>query len=44
MDEEFVLRLLGFVGLDQTDYYEWSSTDGTAALHDHVQQPSQTRS
>lgn len=24
MDEEFVLRLLGFVGLDQTDHYEWS--------------------
>ena len=36
MDEEFVLRLLGFVGLDQTDYYEWKDTSGTPALHDHV--------
>jgi 4-hydroxy-3-polyprenylbenzoate decarboxylase len=38
MDEEFVLRLLGFVGLDQTDYYEWRDSSGTAALHDHVEQ------
>ena len=38
MDEEFVLRLLGFLGLDQTDYYEWSSTSGTPALQDHVDQ------
>ena len=36
MDEEFVLRLLGFLGLDQTDYYEWSGPDGSAALEDHV--------
>jgi flavin prenyltransferase len=36
MDEEFVLRLLGFVGLNQTDYYEWKDTSGTPALHDHV--------
>lgn len=36
MDEEFVLRLLGFVGLDQTDYYEWKDPSGTPALHDHV--------
>ena len=38
MDEEFVLRLLGFIGLDQTDYYEWKDTSGTSALHDHVDQ------
>ena len=38
MDEEFVLRLLGFVGLDQTDYYEWKSTAGTPALQDHTGQ------
>jgi 4-hydroxy-3-polyprenylbenzoate decarboxylase len=38
MDQEFVLRLLGFVGLDQTDYYEWKDTSGTDALHDHVEQ------
>ena len=38
MDEEFVLRLLGFIGLDQTDYYEWKDTSGTEALHDHVEQ------
>ena len=36
MDEEFVLRLLGFIGLDQTDYFEWKDTSGTPALHDHV--------
>jgi flavin prenyltransferase len=38
MDEEFVLRLLGFIGLDQTDYYEWKDTSGTPALHDHLDQ------
>jgi flavin prenyltransferase len=38
MDEEFVLRLLGFLGLDQTDYYEWKDPSGTPALHDHVEQ------
>ena len=38
MDEEFVARLLGFLGLDQTDYYEWSSTDGTPALQDNTEQ------
>ena len=27
MDEEFVLRLLGFIGLDQTDYFEWKDTE-----------------
>jgi flavin prenyltransferase len=37
MDEEFVLRLLGFLGLDQTDYYEWSKPTGSAAHDDHVQ-------
>ncbi|GAA3595694.1 hypothetical protein GCM10022419_093740 [Nonomuraea rosea] len=31
MDEEFVARLLGFAGLDQTDYYEWTGAAGTAA-------------
>lgn len=39
MDQEFVLRLLGFVGLDQTDYYEWKSTEGTPALQDHLAHP-----
>ena len=39
MDEEFVLRLLGFLGLDQTDYYEWKDTSGTPALHDHLEHP-----
>ena len=39
MDEEFVQRLLGFVGLDQTDYYEWKSTEGTPALQDHATHP-----
>jgi 4-hydroxy-3-polyprenylbenzoate decarboxylase len=38
MDEEFVLRLLGFVGLDQTDYYEWSKSTGSAAHDDHLKQ------
>jgi 4-hydroxy-3-polyprenylbenzoate decarboxylase len=38
MDEEFVLRLLGFIGLDQTDYYEWSKPTGSAAHDDHVTQ------
>jgi flavin prenyltransferase len=38
MDEEFVLRLLGFVGLEQTDYFEWKDTSGTPALHDHLEQ------
>jgi flavin prenyltransferase len=38
MDEEFVLRLLGFLGLDQTDYYEWSKPTGSAAHDDHVAQ------
>ena len=42
MDEEFVLRLLGFIGLDQTDYYEWKDSSGTPALHDHVDQAGQT--
>ena len=41
MDEEFVLRLLGFIGLDQTDYYEWKDSSGTPALHDHVDQAGQ---
>ena len=36
MDDEFVLRLLGFLGLDQTDYYEWKDTSGTPALRDHL--------
>ena len=39
MDEEFVLRLLGFIGLDQTDRYEWSDPSGSAAHAEHVQQP-----
>ena len=39
MDEEFVLRLLGFIGLDQTDYFEWKDTSGTPALHDHSTGP-----
>jgi flavin prenyltransferase len=43
MNDEFVLRLLGFLGLDQTDYYEWKDTSGTDALHDHVEQ-AQTQS
>jgi 4-hydroxy-3-polyprenylbenzoate decarboxylase len=38
MDEEFVLRLLGFVGLDQSDYYEWAHPSGSAAHDDHVRQ------
>jgi 4-hydroxy-3-polyprenylbenzoate decarboxylase len=38
MDEEFVLRLLGFLGLDQTDYYEWNKPTGSAAHDDHVHQ------
>jgi 4-hydroxy-3-polyprenylbenzoate decarboxylase len=38
MDEEFVERLLGFIGLDQTDYYEWSSAGGSAAHDDHLKQ------
>lgn len=42
MDEEFVLRLLGFIGLDQTDYYEWKDSSGTPALHDHVDQAGQS--
>jgi 4-hydroxy-3-polyprenylbenzoate decarboxylase len=42
MDEEFVLRLLGFLGLEQTDYYEWKDSTGTPALHDHVDQARQT--
>jgi len=33
MDDEFVMRLLGFIGLDQTDRYEWGS-GGSAALKD----------
>jgi 4-hydroxy-3-polyprenylbenzoate decarboxylase len=41
MDEEFVLRLLGFIGLEQTDYFEWKDTSGTPALHDHLEQPRQ---
>jgi flavin prenyltransferase len=36
MDEEFVLRLLGFIGLDQTDYYEWTRPTGSAAHDDHM--------
>ena len=36
MDDEFVLRLLGFIGLDQTDYYEWSGPGGSAAHDDHL--------
>jgi len=38
MDDEFVMRLLGFIGLDQTDYYEWSKSTGSAAHDDHLQQ------
>jgi 4-hydroxy-3-polyprenylbenzoate decarboxylase len=38
MDEEFVLRLLGFIGLDQTDYYEWTRPTGSAAHDDHVRE------
>jgi 4-hydroxy-3-polyprenylbenzoate decarboxylase len=38
MDEEFVLRLLGFIGLDQTDYYEWSRPSGSAAHEEHLRQ------
>jgi 4-hydroxy-3-polyprenylbenzoate decarboxylase len=37
MDDEFVLRLMGFIGLDQSDYYEWAP-GGSAAHDDHVQQ------
>ncbi|GAA3614791.1 hypothetical protein GCM10022419_120020 [Nonomuraea rosea] len=36
MDEEFVSRLLGFVGLHQSDYYEWAGPSGTAAHHDRI--------
>ncbi|GAA2211712.1 hypothetical protein GCM10009850_071720 [Nonomuraea monospora] len=38
MDEEFVSRLLGFVGLDQeqADYYEWPGPHGTAAHRDRA--------
>ncbi|GAA4800076.1 UbiX family flavin prenyltransferase [Streptomyces ziwulingensis] len=31
MFEEFTARLLGFVGLDQTDYYAWKTGGSTAA-------------
>ena len=37
MDEEFVSRLLGFIGLDQTDHYEWADPSGTAAHRERVQ-------
>ncbi|SDM11765.1 4-hydroxy-3-polyprenylbenzoate decarboxylase [Geodermatophilus siccatus] len=37
MDEEFVSRLLGFIGLDRTEYYEWKDPGGTAASRDRVQ-------
>jgi 4-hydroxy-3-polyprenylbenzoate decarboxylase len=38
MDEEFAMRLLGFIGLDQTDAYEWSDSSGSAAHNAHVKQ------
>ena len=37
MDEEFVSRLLGFIGLDQTDHYEWADPSGTDAHRERVQ-------
>jgi hypothetical protein len=33
MDDEFVLRLLGFIGLDQPDHHEWEP-GGSAAAQD----------
>jgi 4-hydroxy-3-polyprenylbenzoate decarboxylase len=35
MFEEYAARLLGFMGLDQPDYYAWNGAD-TPAHHDHV--------
>jgi 4-hydroxy-3-polyprenylbenzoate decarboxylase len=35
MFEEYASRLLGFMGLDQPDYYTWNGTE-TPAHHDHV--------
>jgi hypothetical protein len=29
-------RLLGFIDLDQTDYYDWATSSGSAAHDDHV--------
>jgi flavin prenyltransferase len=40
MDDEFVMRMLGFIGLEQdrSDYYEWSKPTGSAAHDDHIRQ------
>lgn len=35
MFEKYASRLLGFMGLDQSDYYTWNGTE-TPAHHDHV--------
>jgi flavin prenyltransferase len=35
MVEEFAVRLLGFIGLDQTDYYTWGA-EATAAYRDRA--------
>jgi hypothetical protein len=35
MDDEFVLRLLGFIGLDQPDHHEWEP-GGSAAAQDRA--------
>jgi 4-hydroxy-3-polyprenylbenzoate decarboxylase len=38
MVEEFTARLLGFIGLDQTDYYTWDGA-GTAAYRERAARP-----
>jgi flavin prenyltransferase len=36
LHDEFVCRLMEFMGLDQSDYYTWQGPDGTSALRDRV--------